>query len=333
MFSKIKLFLSVMIMVNWKIKILPFAITAFTACETNNNASLQQSRADTKSDTHSFVSKNFLFDNTKAETAGNADWVIDEDNGLVKRLPTPSQENINASSPETYWTGALSSWAIALVKLKQHVETLQENGHITYGDATNTQDLSHYNVFIIDEPNIRFTDDEKTAILNFVKNGGGLFMISDHDHSDRNNDGWDSPAIWNDLMNNNSIQKDPFGFYIYLTNISGTSSNVTTDVNPITQGSQGEVSSLQFNNGATITLTSSAAKGLFWMKNYPQNSVRVMAVYSTFGKGRIVGIGDSSPADDGTGAKDNKLHNGWTSLRNSHSNFFMNASLWLAKLQ
>ena len=213
------------------------------------------------------------------------------------------------------------------------METLQENGRISYGDAKNTQDLSHYNVFVVDEPNIRFTDDEKTAIINFVKSGGGLFMISDHDHSDRNNDGWDSPAIWNDLMNNNSIQKDPFGFYIYLTNISGTSSNVTTDINPITQGSQGEVSSLQFNNGATITLTSSAAKGLFWIKDYSQNNIRVMAAYSTFGKGRIVVIGDSSPADDGTGAKDKKLHNGWTSLGNNHSNFFINASLYLAKLR
>ncbi len=299
-----------------------------TACEANNTSS-QQKIADTKAGNHLAAARIFLFDDTKAETAGNADWVIDADNGLAKRLPTPLQENITTSTPETYWTGALSSWGIALVKLKQHVETLQENNHITYNDVKNAQDLSHYNVFIVDEPNIRFTDDEKTAIINFVKNGGGLFMISDHNHSDRNNDGWDSPAIWNDLMNNNSIQKDPFGFFIYLTNISQKSSNITTVANSITQGSQGNISSLQFNNGATITLTSSAAKGLFWMNNFSQNNIRVMAAYSTFGKGRIVVIGDSSPMDDGTGANDNKLHNDWT----NHSNFFMNASLWLAKLQ
>jgi hypothetical protein len=274
-----------------------------------------------------------LFDNTKAETAGNADWVIDEDNGLAKRLPTPPQEGIRASTAETYWTGALSSWGIALAKLKQHVETLQENGHITYGDTKNTQDLSHYDVFIVDEPNIRFTDDEKAAIINFVKNGGGLFMISDHDHSDRNNDGWDSPAIWNDLMSDNPIQKDPFGFFIYKANISQSSSNVTTSPDEITKGSAGVASSLQFNNGATITLTSPAAKGLFWMNNYPQNKIRVMAAYSTFGKGRVVVVGDSSPADDGTGAKANKLHDGWNASGHNHSNFFINASLWLAKLQ
>ncbi len=315
------------------IKFLVIISILFAACKNNNNNSSQQNIAATTSNQNNLMQKKFLFDNTKAETAGNADWVIDEDNGLAKRLPTPPQENINSSASDNYWTGALSSWGIALVRLKQHAETLQENGHITYGNANNTQDLSRYNVFIVDEPNIRFTDDEKTAIINFVKNGGGLFMISDHDHSDRNNDGWDSPAIWNDLMNSNSVQKDPFGFYLYQTNISQRSSNITTAKNPVTQGSQGNVSSLQFNNGATITLTSTVAKGLVWMNNFPQNNIRAMAAYSTFGKGRIVVIGDSSPADDGTGAKNNKLYNGWNASGNDHSNFFMNASLWLAKLQ
>src|SRR5438067_2131610 len=82
--------------------------------------------------------------------------------------------------------------------------------------------------FLFDEPNTKFSSAEKTAILNFVKNGGGLFMISDHTNSDRNNDGWDSPDIWNDLMNSNSVQTNPFGFKIDLTDISETSSNVTT---------------------------------------------------------------------------------------------------------
>jgi len=134
-------------------------------------------------------------------------------------------------------------------------------------------------------------------------------------------------------MSDNPIQKDPFGFFIYKANISQSSSNVTTSPDAITKGSAGVASSLQFNNGATITLTSPAAKGLFWMNNYPQNKIRVMAAYSTFGKGRVVVVGDSSPADDGTGAKANKLHDGWNASGHNHSNFFINASLWLAKLQ
>ena len=32
----------------------------------------------------------------------------------------------------------------------------------------------------VDEPNILFTSAEKTAILNFISHGGGLFMIPDH---------------------------------------------------------------------------------------------------------------------------------------------------------
>jgi hypothetical protein len=67
--------------------------------------------------------KKFLFDATKAETAGNADWVIDEDNNTPQRFPTPAQSTITASTPETYWTGSLSSWGIALVKAGNSVET------------------------------------------------------------------------------------------------------------------------------------------------------------------------------------------------------------------
>ena len=105
---------------------------------------------------------------------------------------------------------------MALVKLGNSVENLPTGTAITYGNAANPQDLANYNVFVVDEPNTLFTAAEKTAIVNFVKNGGGLFMISDHTMSDRNNDGYDSPAIWNDLMTNNSVQANPFGFSIAL---------------------------------------------------------------------------------------------------------------------
>jgi hypothetical protein len=278
--------------------------------------------------------KKFLFDAKHAETAGNADWVIDEDNSTPQRTPTPTQSNITSITTETYWTGALSSWGIALVKLGTNVETLPSTGSITYGSNNNAQDLKNYDVFVIDEPNTKFTTAEKTAILNFVKNGGGLFMISDHTQSDRNNDGWDSPAIWNDLMTTNSVQANPFGFKIDLTNYSETSSNVTTTANPITSGTQGNVTGVKFSNGASITLTSgSASKGLIWRSTSSQGLTNLMAAYSTFGTGRVVVIGDSSPADDGTGASGNTLFPGWTDLSGNHSKFHLNASLWLAKLQ
>src|SRR5229473_8136261 len=55
-----------------------------------------------------------LFDATKAETAGNADWII----ATNQPIPAPSITNITSSTAETYWTGALSAWGVALAKLR-----------------------------------------------------------------------------------------------------------------------------------------------------------------------------------------------------------------------
>ena len=277
--------------------------------------------------------KKFLFDATKAETAGNADWVLDADTS-PQRFPTPLQSNITATTTESYWRGGLSAWGIALVKLGHNVETLPSGTAITYG-GTGAQDLKNYDVYVVDEPNIRYTAAEKTALVNFVKNGGGLFMISDHTASDRNNDGWDSPAIWNDLMSTNSVKTNPFGFTITLNNISETTSNrLSTTTNPILNGSQGTVTQLKYSNGATITTNTTAnptVQGLIWRGTSSQGSSNVMCATATYGTGRVVVIGDSSPADDGTGATGDTLYPGWTQLA-SHSRLHLNASLWLAKL-
>lgn len=278
--------------------------------------------------------KKFLFDASHAETAGNADWVLDVDGGVVPRYPTPAASGITASTPETFWTAGLSSWGVALVKLGNSVENLPTGTAITYGNTSNPQDLANYNVFVVDEPNTLFSAAEKTAILTFVKNGGGLFMISDHDVSDRNNDGEDSPAIWNDLMTNNSVQANPFGYSIALTNISETSSNVlASSTNVILRGTQGNVSQLKFSNGATVSKTSgSQAVPLVWQGSSAQGNSNIMCASSTFGTGRVFVITDSSPADDGTGSPGNTVYPGWTEIA-SHAPLHMNASLWLAKQQ
>lgn len=278
--------------------------------------------------------KRVLFDAKHAQTAGNADWVIDQDNSTPQRIPTPFQSNITASTAETYWTGGISAWGIALVKLGLNVETLPSTGSLTYGVSTNAQDLLKYDVLVLDEPNTRFTTAEKTAIVNFVRDGGGLFIISNHSGADRNNDGWDPPAILNDLMNSNSVAVNPFGFSIDLANFSQTSTNVTSLTHPITRGTQGNVTGLKFSSGTSITLSSGGtARGLIWMTGFAQSTTRVMAAYSTYGTGRVVIIGDSSPADDGTGAPNNTLYPGWTELSGNHSRLHLNATLWLAKLQ
>src|SRR6476620_624345 len=173
-----------------RIAIASIAIITFSCDNENETKSVNKTVATTSVNT--VTPKKFLFDATKAETAGNADWVLDAD-AAPQRFPTPAQSNITASTSESFWRGGLSAWGVSLAKLGHTVETLPSGTAITYG-GTGAQDLKNYDVFVVDEPNTRFTAAEKTAILNFVRNGGGLFMISDHTVSDRNNDGWDSPA-------------------------------------------------------------------------------------------------------------------------------------------
>ena len=318
--------------------------------------------------------KKFLFDASKRENAGNADWQIDADGTesvptytggtttetKAQRYPTPSYTGITSTTPETYWKGGMSAWAVELVKRGNLVESLPNGTAITYGNSTNAQDLSNYDVFVVVEPNRAFTASEKTAIMNFVNNGGGLMMIADHTApsltgtdpngylpSDRDGDGFDSPRVWNDLMTNNGINNNkPFGFlvdYIDIDEKPTTKVYTGTDTNAqkVLSGMAGTASKLAFYAGATATLYPSSnanVQGLFWRMSSTVGSTNgVMALLSTYGSGRVVFIGDSSPADDGTGDTGDQLFNGWSgdapSGYTSHPALHLNASLWLAKLQ
>ncbi|MEA1847587.1 hypothetical protein U9K52_01575 [Chryseobacterium sp. MHB01] len=294
-----------------------------------------------------------LFDATKAEMAGNADWVIDADlhnlkansNGTVttggsqsnpQRIPSPAQSGITSSTSEAYWNGALSGWAVDLVKLGYAVETLPYNGRISYGDLTNTQDLSLYKVFIIDEPNLKFTTAEANALVNFVQNGGGLFMISDHNISDRNNDGWDSPAIWNDILQNNTVQTNPFGITFDLGNFSQTTSNFASlPANTILHGIVGNPTQMQYSNGTSMTLNkvnNSAVQGLIFKTGSSTTGLTgAMVATASYGTGKVVALGDSSVPDDGTGDSGDSLYNGYTGDGNgNHKPLLLNAVIWLA---
>ncbi len=292
-----------------------------------------------------------LFDASKAESAGNADWVIDADSHNIgygngpaaigsgnesnpQRFPTPAQSGITNSTSESYWKGSLSAWGIDCVKQGYQVETLPYNVPITYG-TSNVQDLSNYNVFVVDEPNIRFTTAEKTALMNFVQNGGGLFMVSDHCVSDRNNDGWDSPQIWNDFMKYNSVQTNPFGITFDSANFSETSANIPTLPNDsLLHGPMGNAAEVMWTNGTSMTLYPSlnnTVKGIVYKTGSAHGNTGVMAAYARYGNGKVTAIGDSSPTDDGTGDSNDVLYNGWTNDANgNHERLIMNATIWLA---
>jgi hypothetical protein len=271
-----------------------------------------------------------LFDNSLAETAGNADWIISTSQ------PDPLRQN---ASPQTEksWTGALSAWGVALQKSGRYsLKTLPVGGTISYGNAANALDLSNFDSFVLPEPNIRLSAAAKTAVMTFVQRGGGLFLISDHTGSDRNNDGWDSPAIINDLMSSNGVDNtDPFGLAVDLKNINTDNPRAKADAaNPVLNGPFGKVTGSILRGGTTFTLKPAdnpAVRGLVWLSSANQaGTTGAFFATSTFGQGRVAIWGDSSPADDGTGQPGNNLFNGWNDPAGTNAPLALNATEWLA---
>ena len=266
-----------------------------------------------------------LFDNAHAETAGNADWIVSTSQ------PDPLGQD-SSPSAESDWTGALSSWGVALQKTGDY-SLKTATSALTYGGSSAT-DLSNFDTLVLPEPNTLFTTAEKTAIMTFVKNGGGLFMISDHTGADRNNDGEDAVEVLNDLMTNNSVDStDPFGFSIDSLSISSDYPSAISDSsNPVLHGSFGTVTKSLIASGTTATLKpadNSAVKGLLYRTGYSGNTGAFFAT-STFGSGRVAFWGDSSPIDDGTGQSGNTLYDGWNDSGATNAALALNATEWLA---
>lgn len=174
-------------------------------------------------------------------------------------------------------------------------------------------------------------------MLSFVANGGGLFIVSDHNISDRNNDGWDSPAIWNDFFTNNGVVSNPFGISIDLNSVSPSTSNFApVSTNPtILSGPKGTPTQMKFSSGATMTLNKTSnpsVQGLvFTTGSSTTGSTNVMFATATYGNGRVCALGDSSVPDDGTGDPNDTLYNGYSGDANgNHRPLLVNAVVWLA---
>jgi hypothetical protein len=268
-----------------------------------------------------------LFDDAHAETAGNADWIIS------KSMPDPLQENPNPQV-ETDWTGGISSWGVALQKTGRY-SLMTNTSPLTYGDSTNTLDLSHFNALILPEPNTLFTTSEKTAILSFVKNGGGLFMVADHNGSDRNNDGYDSLHIFNDLMNNGGAGNDVFGIQFDVVDIAKDyPGNDTANADPILQGPFGTATTSLINAGTTETINTNDnpnVRGVIYITGASNTgNTGVFFARSQYGSGRVIAVGDSSAIDDGTCESGNKCYDGWGDPKAQNGILFPNGTEWLA---
>ncbi|WOX16881.1 hydrolase [Streptomyces sp. N50] len=274
---------------------------------------------------HAATTNRVLFDDGHAEEAGNADWIISTSK------PDPLSQD-SSPSAETDWTGALSSWGVALQKTGDY-SLKTATSALTYGGSSTT-DLSNFDTLVLPEPNTLFTTAEKTAIMTFVQNGGGLFMISDHTGADRNSDGEDAVEILNDLMTNNSVDStDPFGFSIDTLDISsGYPAAISDSTNEVLNGAFGTVTKSLIADGTTATLKpadNANVKGLVYRSGYSGNTGAFFAT-STFGSGRVAFWGDSSPIDDGTGQSGNTLYDGWNDTGATNAALALNATAWLS---
>ncbi len=241
--------------------------------------------------------RRILFDLTKHEAAGNSDWRID---------------------------GGYSDWADALKKLGFEVSSLT-------GKSISSNDLNGAGVLVIPEPQNPFSDAERNAISSFVVGGGGLLMIADHRDSDRDNDGWDSPEVFNGwdqkspgnvpLEHQKSLDAaKTFGLSFSLQ--SSFQDPVLTIAplvkNPMLEG----VGKIGIYVGTSVDVSSGTAlMGVNGKTYFAVNTVQ---------NGRVAAYGDSSMFSDGSFSDGTRSkYNNWANLDNAK--LAINMVRWLAK--
>lgn len=250
--------------------------------------------------------KKVLFDNTHAQTAGAADWVID---------------------------GGFSDFANALANNGYYVKELRKTTPITLSD------LSGYDVFVVAESNVPYKSSEQAAMVQYVQNGGSIFFIGDHYNADRNKnrwDGseafngyrrgaWDNPAKGMDADEAASAQMqdvvssdwlaDNFGVrfrYNALGDINATNIVAPEQAFGITEG----VDAVAMHAGSTLAIVDPAkAKGIVYLPQTNEAWANAVdqgvyngggvaegpyAAIAKAGAGKAAFIGDSSPVEDAT---------------------------------
>ncbi|MCM3635403.1 endonuclease [Paenibacillus camelliae] len=246
--------------------------------------------------------KKVLFDNTHAQTAGAADWVID---------------------------GGFSEFGQAIAADGYYVKELRKSSPFTYDD------LKDYDVFVVAEPNIPFKQSEQEAMEQYVEDGGSIFFIGDHYNADRNKNRWDGSesingyrrGAWDNPtkgMNAEEIAamqgvvssdwlSDNFGVRFRYNALGDVTANVIVEPEQafgITDG----VEAVAMHAGSTLAITDpTKAKGIVYVPetNAAWGNAVDQGVYNgggiaegpyvavaKKGKGKAAFIGDSSPVED-----------------------------------
>ena len=268
-----------------------------------------------------------LFDNAHHQIAGAVDWIVD----ITGRHPFPSMPK-----NENEWHGSLSAFAFDLIQSSKYVlETLPQNRSLSYGNASEIQDLANYRILVLTEPSSSFSDTEVKAIYDFVMNGGGLLFVGNHEGADRDGNGVDSVIAMNSLLSRlpgaSSETNNPFGFYV----LPGAYGNNTQSAvvagaenHPIIQGSHGTVEHTgMYSSAGFDMIDATIVQSLLAEKQ----GTEPFAIAAQIGKGRIVAVGDSAIIGDGTNFLGLTLNteNGYIDENLQNRAFFLNAIDWL----
>lgn len=246
-----------------------------------------------------------LFDAAHGQTSGNADWVIDHPD---ERHPTPAD-------PQTAedWSGAFSSFGFGLHDTGRFtVRTLPR------GERLDAAELDGVRVLVLPEPNQPYSSAEKAAIWRFVQEGGGLYLLANHAGADRDNDGWDAAEVAADLLG-----AAPTGIGIVPADIERVEPTRALDDHAILTGPFGQVNALTFFDATTLSVSGDAQAIV-----HAPASQGILGAAANYGAGRVLVIGDSAGADDGTGWPQDNLFDGWSDYDNAA--FYLNGASWLA---
>ena len=132
---------------------------------------------------------------------------------------------------------------------------------------------------------------------------------------------------------------DPFGITAAYQNISSEdTANLGSGAatHPVVAGAWGTANKSILRGATTFTLSTSAnpaAKCLLYRAGVSNTgSTGCFIAVSSFGSGRVILWGDSSPVDDGTGQSGNTLYDGWNDPAGTDAEWALNGTDWLGNL-
>jgi hypothetical protein len=250
-----------------------------------------------------------LFDGAHKQVEGNADWVLDS--------------HATLPSDPTTWNGGISTWGTTLAQTGRYAVSELQSGTLNFAQG-GVGDLSQYDLFITDEPELDFTSSESAAINAFVTSGGGLFLVSDHNGASRCSGCVQAWQVLNALLADSAALNGALGVTFDGTDIAGSGESATTTMPLFANGPYGAGTTITYHSGSTVS--ASSKKNPLAQIAYVGKEGGYVAISALASGGRVVIIGDSSPEEDGTGSTSAKLYDGWNESNDAAT--LMNLTAW-----